>query len=162
MQIIKSSDLAMASKKSYKIPKQSSGVLFVDSLPNVEMKICRICKNNKPTSQFPYHSQHKDGFDSRCKECIKIKSKQLQRIRKNLSIKSKDNKCECCGIETESICVDHDHETEKFRGFLCHSCNLSIGRLGDTLEGVMRAANYLKMAKKRSLKKKNEKSDGLY
>ena len=35
--------------------------------------------------------------------------------------------------------VDHDHETGRIRGVLCFQCNVGIGRLGDTLEGVMRA-----------------------
>jgi len=42
--------------------------------------------------------------------------------------------------------LDHDHRTGKFRGWLCHDCNTSIGKLGDTFDGVMRAADYLKRA----------------
>lgn len=44
-------------------------------------------------------------------------------------------KCENCGIElTEdkritptTRCLDHDHETGKFRNVLCHSCNRKRG-----------------------------------
>lgn len=49
--------------------------------------------------------------------------------------------CECCG-ELPAKYLDHDHETGEFRGWLCNGCNLSIGRLGDSRMGVMRAVTY--------------------
>lgn len=39
--------------------------------------------------------------------------------------------------------VDHDHETGEIRGVLCHGCNAGIGLLGDSMEGVQQALNYL-------------------
>jgi hypothetical protein len=42
--------------------------------------------------------------------------------------------------------VDHDHETGAIRGLLCKHCNSSLGKLGDNLEGLMRAVDYLKNA----------------
>ncbi len=42
------------------------------------------------------------------------------------------------------FCVDHNHGTGKIRGLLCSNCNLGIGFLGDTLEGVEAAAAYLR------------------
>lgn len=53
----------------------------------------------------------------------------------------------CCGICEEQlsgpIAVDHDHETGSVRGLLCYRCNTGLGSLGDSLDGVMRAAAYL-------------------
>lgn len=53
--------------------------------------------------------------------------------------------CECCkrapGIRP--LVVDHDHATGAFRGWLCDSCNLGLGKLGDNIDGVMRAVRYL-------------------
>jgi hypothetical protein len=40
--------------------------------------------------------------------------------------------------------IDHCHATGKVRGILCGGCNHAIGKLGDTLEGVLRAVEYLK------------------
>jgi hypothetical protein len=54
--------------------------------------------------------------------------------------------CECCGEKptTRGLCVDHDRVTGKFRGWLCGRCNRSIGQLGDSLAGLMRAVRYLR------------------
>ncbi len=55
--------------------------------------------------------------------------------------------CECCGRVNSggrTLALDHDHETGEFRGWLCNLCNTAIGKLGDTLEGIERAAAYLK------------------
>jgi len=39
--------------------------------------------------------------------------------------------------------LDHCHDTDVFRGWLCHRCNVGIGFLGDTLEGLNKAIAYL-------------------
>lgn len=41
--------------------------------------------------------------------------------------------------------VDHCHATGAVRGILCHNCNLTLGRLGDNLEAVLRFASYLQL-----------------
>jgi hypothetical protein len=61
--------------------------------------------------------------------------------------RSEPESCECCGSRPQSLCLDHDHRTGKFRGWLCRACNTSIGMLGDDLEGVLKAAQYLQRAK---------------
>lgn len=39
--------------------------------------------------------------------------------------------------------LDHCHKTGKIRGFLCPQCNTAIGLLGDTIEGLTKAIEYL-------------------
>jgi hypothetical protein len=53
--------------------------------------------------------------------------------------------CECCGKRVKT-CLDHCHETGKFRGWLCFRCNTAIGKLGDNLAGLMKAVRYLRRA----------------
>ena len=53
------------------------------------------------------------------------------------------DRCECCNQEKGKLTYDHDHETLTFRGFLCKTCNIGLGNLGDNLEGVLRGALYL-------------------
>lgn len=51
--------------------------------------------------------------------------------------------CEICG-SVKGLCYDHDHTTMEFRGVLCRKCNRSIGQLGDSLDGLLKAVNYLR------------------
>ena len=43
----------------------------------------------------------------------------------------------------KNFCVDHDHETGKFRGVLCWGCNLLIGHSKESPETLRKAAAYL-------------------
>lgn len=60
--------------------------------------------------------------------------------------------CECCGGPPGKYAMnlDHCHDTGEFRGWLCGPCNSAIGRLGDKLEGLLKAVRYLErfLAKK--------------
>ncbi len=56
--------------------------------------------------------------------------------------------CECCNrpIGNRAFHRDHDHKTMVFRGWLCVQCNLGIGKLGDDIEGLVLAIDYIKRA----------------
>src|SRR5579885_3689469 len=41
---------------------------------------------------------------------------------------------------------DHDHVTKKFRGILCHNCNLGLGQFKDKELLLLKAINYLRKA----------------
>lgn len=54
--------------------------------------------------------------------------------------------CELCGeaFEAEGSlrkCIDHKDDV--IRGIIHDKCNLGIGKLGDSLQSVLKAANYL-------------------
>ena len=63
-------------------------------------------------------------------------------------LESQEGRCAICrtplvaeGCRTH---VDHEHVTGKVRGILCGCCNRGIGQLGDSIERVQSAADYLK------------------
>lgn len=61
-------------------------------------------------------------------------------------VKYQDNKCGVCSRDlnkSKTRHVDHDHKTGIARGVLCHKCNLGIGLLGDDINGLERAIDYL-------------------
>jgi myo-inositol-hexaphosphate 3-phosphohydrolase len=45
--------------------------------------------------------------------------------------------------QIDSLSVDHDHQTNKVRGLLCHRCNVSIGLFMDDPILLERARDYL-------------------
>lgn len=69
-------------------------------------------------------------------------------------------KCACCGTHqnelTMNLAVDHDHDTGLIRGLLCLNCNTGIGKLGDNIEGLMKALNYLEKHELTKERKTNE------
>jgi len=74
--------------------------------------------------------------------------KNEARIRRKYGVgrAPEDAKCAICGHRRASardICIDHDHSTGKFRGYLCHKCNRGIGFLKDDPLLVLKAADYL-------------------
>jgi hypothetical protein len=50
--------------------------------------------------------------------------------------------CEICG-GNHLMSVDHDHETEMRRGWLCRSCNSGIALLGEDTQRLRAAIEYL-------------------
>ncbi len=63
-----------------------------------------------------------------------------------LFVDNTEGKCECCGKEPNNtdLIPDHNHTSGHFRGLICQACNIGIGNLGDSVEGVEKALNYLR------------------
>jgi len=56
--------------------------------------------------------------------------------------------CAICGEPEKAsnkgrLTVDHDHDTNKFRGFLCHLCNAGLGQFRERIHLLHKAADYL-------------------
>ena len=50
----------------------------------------------------------------------------------------------CLGCKKKcKLCIDHDHQTGRFRGLLCSSCNLGLGMLKDNPKILRNLIHYL-------------------
>jgi hypothetical protein len=59
-------------------------------------------------------------------------------------------RCEICQSEFPTLWlnpIDHCHRTGRVCGLLCYSCNSAIGKLGESSEMIMRAAEYVRTRK---------------
>lgn len=134
------------------------------------MKTCIKCDESKPLDEFHRRSVSRDGRRGSCNVCRNAQQVAWQATvpdyvrRKNLKhnhditpeqfddlLAAQNGKCACCftsepGGSHGIFNVDHNHETGQIRGLLCWDCNVAIGKLGDTLEGVERAVAYMRRA----------------
>jgi acetyltransferase-like isoleucine patch superfamily enzyme len=115
-----------------------------------ETQVCKVCSKEKHISLFPKHIQFKTGIDNRCKACIKKQSRLRNELRKRWG-HLKTDICDCCGnTHRKTLVLDHDHNTLRFRGFICEDCNQGLGKLGDNIEGLEKAITYLRKANERT------------
>lgn len=113
-------------------------------------KTCKICLEKKDLNCFSIKNYlyRKDGsnyIDTKCKKCKSNETKQIYHIKK-IYKKPIHKYCNICEKYCENLCLDHDHKTKKFRGWLCRSCNVGLGRLGDDLESIKKVVQYLKQS----------------
>jgi len=60
-----------------------------------------------------------------------------------LAESSKPTACEVCGPSKRRIVFDHCHATGKFRGWICHQCNLVLGLVNDDPQILQGLITYL-------------------
>ena len=59
--------------------------------------------------------------------------------------------CVICGERERNgkrLSIDHDHSTGKFRGLLCHRCNVGLGMFRDSEDLLSMAISYLRERRK--------------
>jgi len=120
-------------------------------------KKCSKCKQLKLLSEFGFNTASKYPFDKDgnrhrrpdCKDCNKKSGKGksvAEKLAKTVGIPFKAPEGTACGIcksIDKKLVFDHCHTTNKFRDYLCDPCNRSMGVLGDNVDGLLRALNYL-------------------
>ena len=124
--------------------------------------VCTDCGERKSNSQFKFYKNRVNPttklclyVNKKCKDCLKLytvhKKISEQNVR-DLNIErpkpsiDEPYPCDCCGkaiLTTKTIQLDHCHENGMFRGWLCKECNISMGNLGDNIEGILRVIKYL-------------------
>lgn len=81
------------------------------------------------------------SYDVSHVNAVKLRGKI--RLQEKRAGRKKPEACELCGDKVK-ICFDHDHATGRFRGWICHRCNLAIAFAKDNAELLTKMATYLK------------------
>ena len=119
---------------------------------------CRKCLEVKSIFEFQYNQTKKSGAKQRRSEC-----NDCRKGRKTISAKGRKEfeaehprpvvgdtfQCPICQKiftirSVRDINLDHDSTNGDIRGWICGSCNTSIGRLGDDISTLARAILWIK------------------
>ena len=119
-------------------------------------KTCNKCYKELPISMFSKHSGSKapNYYRPECKSCNNQLSKVRRYLKEQYGSPPKNYRCPICngteqdvkgkgGLTCSSWVIDHDHKTDKFRGWLCHKCNRGIGCFHDDITMLKKAIYYL-------------------
>ena len=106
-----------------------------------EQKDARRTYNRKKMKE--YYDVVKSRERGRAYAGIALSEADAQRL-----LTAQGGVCGCCRRPpkpgAKSFAADHDHATGRVRGLLCILCNTGIGKLGDTIEGLEQAIQYLR------------------
>jgi|APCry1669188879_1035177.scaffolds.fasta_scaffold02054_10 hypothetical protein len=136
------------------------------------MKICKICGENKPLTEF-YKAAR--CYHGKCKKCfiahqqknydpVKNRETNLKRLY-GITLDDYDRMlveqkgvCKLCGTsdpggrqsgrgKVNVFFVDHCHKSGNVRGLLCNTCNRAIGQVKENIDFFENAIAYLKAGK---------------
>jgi hypothetical protein len=111
--------------------------------------ICRICKEPKTETAFPFRIKEKNKRHTICKPCrslhrflARLPDEDYERL-----LQAQSYACAICGLlasETVTgLYVDHCYVTHKVRGVLCQKCNSGIAFFKDNTTYLAMAIEYL-------------------
>ena len=122
------------------------------------MKTCSKCRQSLSDDNFHKrtYKSGKVGLQTKCKKCSTKVRKQYYKphsaIRQKLKLSHEEveqliapGECQnpACRSKDRRLCIDHNHDTEKPRGLLCHNCNTALGLLGDNTQVILGLSQYL-------------------
>jgi len=118
-----------------------------------DTKVCIKCKEEKPLAAFS-NSSGANYKRPECKKCNKELSRVRDELRATHGMPEEGYKCPICRRGAEEVkgkggknngpwVLDHDHKTNKFRGWLCHTCNRGLGAFEDDPMRILKAVAYV-------------------
>ena len=113
---------------------------------------CIKCHGEQPVTSFITMSSGE--IKRTCKSCKNGHKRVLSRLRKENTYPDDTHKCFICERTLEQVSrtgqlrmknwvLDHCHNTETFRGWICHHCNTGLGAFTDSTYKLGRAMQYL-------------------
>lgn len=98
-------------------------------------------------AQKAYYAEHRDDY--RAKTAARIYGITVEDFRE--MVERQAGLCAICGRpemaviagKSQTLSIDHDHETGRVRALLCSNCNTALGLFGDDSSRLRLAATYL-------------------
>ena len=114
-------------------------------------KVCTKCGIRQPDENF--QTVGISGYRrTDCISCTNKATKLRAELKKQYPKPDDEYECPICKRQAKDIpfanrsplVLDHCHETEEFRGWLCDYCNRGLGAFNDSLERLQNAIEYLR------------------
>lgn len=108
-------------------------------------KYCPECERWLKVEKFGKNAAQHDGLYGVCKVCKRVRSLAKQHGISKAEVRKwiKQKRCSVCLNKERRLVLDHNHETGRIRGVLCHQCNSALGLLGDDLVWVSALCSYV-------------------
>lgn len=124
-----------------------------------EGKVCSKCDTYLPLTAFS-PSSGANFLRPECRTCNNELTKVRNRLREEYGMPPEGYICPICNCDEGQVkgkgntkngswVLDHCHETETFRGWLCHKCNRALGGFNDDIAVLDRAKDYINTHLKR-------------
>jgi hypothetical protein len=109
--------------------------------------ICRVCKQDKDTSQFTSQGGRRQRRE--CRTCDNHARRErkfgMTRQEYERRYEAQGGKCGICQRPQAVLAVDHCHKSGEVRPLLlCSPCNTGLGLFKESIAVAMRAAMYLR------------------
>ena len=102
------------------------------------------CKECDHARVRVYHHKNKERITKQMLVSHRRRLYGLNEEEYNDMILSQNNLCAICNKPSDkTLHIDHDHETGRIRGLLCHSCNVGIGLFKEDVDSLASAITYL-------------------
>jgi len=129
-----------------------------------DTRICIHCNEEKHVSEIeldrPWHAPQGIGYRNECKSCRRKINKDIKLLKKQYSsarphITDSCPVCQRTGVEIQRTAsqgakkkrdpwvLDHCHETNTYRGWICNHCNNGLSGFKDNIESLQRAIMYV-------------------
>ena len=128
---------------------------LTEGMEPVENFKCIHCQLHLPMTDMSTDSHHTVRYE--CKPCRAVNATIVRQLKKKHlgSLPTMDDSCPICNRTGQEIrdrgsfqkrkpwTLDHCHDTNTFRGWVCHKCNTGLGGFNDDLTIVKNAVSYL-------------------
>ena len=113
---------------------------------------CNNCGVVQPVDNFQHMASGE--IKRKCRTCARDQSRLVKHLKKLNPYPSDDYCCPICNRDINEIgrkgekmlqswVLDHCHDTETFRGWVCFHCNTGLGAFADDSSKVKSAYEYL-------------------
>ena len=117
---------------------------------------CNKCETTLPLDNFNSITYASGTIEYKriCRTCQRNQSQLMSYLKSTNTYPSDDYTCPICQRDIgeigrkgqkklQSWVLDHCHDTETFRGWVCHHCNTGLGAFKDDVNRIKQAVEYL-------------------